>query len=82
MKLVRETRDGALYQPEFGLRQRGSGVYADLLAQRFKRAEQRLGLNRGGFKRRGLGDLDCSINPPPPTAHRPRFPFRNRVPRE
>ena len=30
-----------------GLRQRGSGVYADLLAQRFKRVERRLGLNRG-----------------------------------
>jgi len=45
LKLVRDTRDGGLYQPEFGLRQRGSGVYADLIAARFKRAERRLGLN-------------------------------------
>ncbi len=47
LKLVRDTRDGALYQSEFGLRQRGSGVYADLIARRFKQAERRLGLNRG-----------------------------------
>ena len=47
LKLVRDTREGGLYQAQFGLRQRGSGVYADLLAQRFKRVERRLGLNRG-----------------------------------
>ncbi|MGF1593220.1 MAG: PA0069 family radical SAM protein [Kiloniellaceae bacterium] len=47
LKLVRDTREGALYQSQFGLRQRGSGVYADLIASRFKQAERRLGLNRG-----------------------------------
>jgi DNA repair photolyase len=47
LKLVRDTREGALYQSEFGLRQRGNGVYADLIASRFKQAERRLGLNRG-----------------------------------
>lgn len=47
LKLVRDTREGGLYQSEFGLRQRGSGVYADLLRSRFKQAERRLGLNRG-----------------------------------
>jgi len=47
LNLVRDTREGGLYQSEFGLRQRGSGVYADLLRTRFKQAERRLGLNRG-----------------------------------
>src|SRR3546814_797033 len=47
LNLVRDTRDGGLYQSEFGLRQRGSGVYADLIRSRFKQAERRLGLNRG-----------------------------------
>jgi DNA repair photolyase len=47
LNLVRDTRGGELYQSDFGLRQRGSGVYADLLATRFKQAERRLGLNRG-----------------------------------
>ena len=61
LKLVRDTREGGLYQSDFGLRQRGSGVYADLLARRFKVAEQRLGLNRGG------APLDASqFNPPKP----------------
>ena len=64
LKLVRDTREGGLYQPEFGLRQRGSGVYADLLAQRFKVAEQRLGLNRGG------APLDSSQFHPPKTDKR------------
>jgi len=47
LNLVRDTREGALYQAEFGLRQRGSGVYAGLIAGRFKQAERRLALNRG-----------------------------------
>jgi DNA repair photolyase len=47
LSLVRDTREGGLYQSEFGLRQRGSGVYADLIRTRFKQAERRLGLNRG-----------------------------------
>src|SRR3546814_9210491 len=47
LKLVRDTRGGGLYQAEFGLRKRGSGVYAVLLSHRFKQAERRLGLNRG-----------------------------------
>ncbi|MEO3428425.1 PA0069 family radical SAM protein [Pelagibius sp. CAU 1746] len=50
LNLVRDTREGGLNQSEFGLRQRGSGVYAELLAKRFKQAERRLGLNRGGAR--------------------------------
>jgi len=47
LNLVRDTRGGGLYQAEFGLRQRGSGVYADLIAKRFKQTARRLDLNRG-----------------------------------
>ena len=40
-----ETRDGNLYVAEFGKRMKGTGVYAELLAQRFQAACRRLGLN-------------------------------------
>jgi DNA repair photolyase len=59
LNLVRDTRQGGLYQSEFGLRQRGSGVYADLLRTRFKQAERRLALNRG------LPPLDVTQFEPP-----------------
>ncbi|NIA71602.1 PA0069 family radical SAM protein [Pelagibius litoralis] len=59
LNLIRDTRGGRLNQSEFGLRQSGSGVYAELLGQRFKRAEQRLGLNRGS------APLDSSQFTPP-----------------
>ncbi len=44
LSLVRDTRDGALNQSQFGLRMRGSGAYAELLAQRFRLATQKLEL--------------------------------------
>jgi DNA repair photolyase len=46
MSLVQQMRDGRDYDPAFGTRMRGTGVHADLLAQRFRRAAVRLGLNR------------------------------------
>ncbi|MGH8752085.1 MAG: PA0069 family radical SAM protein [Burkholderiales bacterium] len=46
MSRVKAMREGKEYQSEFGSRMRGSGEYADLLAQRFKKACQRLGLNQ------------------------------------
>jgi DNA repair photolyase len=45
LKLVRETRGGALYQAEFGTRMRGDGPYAELIARRFEAACRRLGIN-------------------------------------
>lgn len=45
MTLVRETRAGRDYDATFGLRQRGTGVYADILNRRFKLACRKLGLN-------------------------------------
>jgi len=44
MSLVRQSRGGAAYDARFGVRQRGEGPYAALLAQRFKRALEHSGL--------------------------------------
>jgi DNA repair photolyase len=45
MSLIRQCRDGKDYDPRFGHRMRGEGVFADLLEQRFRAACRRLGLN-------------------------------------
>lgn len=57
LSLIRQTRGGAMYDSRFGVRQKGTGAYADLLAQRFAVASRRLGLERRGG---GVGALDCS----------------------
>ncbi|MEM9723974.1 MAG: PA0069 family radical SAM protein [Pseudomonadota bacterium] len=44
MKLVRDTQGGRDYDPEWGVRQRGTGPLAMLIARRFEAARQRLGL--------------------------------------
>ncbi|GGF18174.1 radical SAM protein [Aliidongia dinghuensis] len=64
LALVRDIRGGKLNSAEFGDRMRGGGAYADLLAQRFKLATRRLGLNQT----RELGGLDCSQFRRPPRA--------------
>jgi DNA repair photolyase len=46
LALIRDTRGGKLYEPEFGTRMRGTGPYAALLRKRFEIACRRLGLNR------------------------------------
>ena len=48
MSLVQQLRGGRDYDADYGQRMRGQGVYADLIAQRFRKACQRLGLNREG----------------------------------
>ncbi|WP_338016715.1 PA0069 family radical SAM protein [Oleomonas cavernae] len=45
MALIRDMRGGKAYDSTFGLRQRGTGPYADLIAQRFRLATARLGLD-------------------------------------
>ncbi|HEY5790249.1 MAG TPA: radical SAM protein, partial [Gammaproteobacteria bacterium] len=40
---IREVRGGATSESAFGRRHRGSGTYAELLAQRFAVAHRRLG---------------------------------------
>jgi len=46
LSLIRETREGKLYDSEFGKRMRGSGQYAELLARRFDVGLRRFGLDR------------------------------------
>ncbi|KAF0101041.1 MAG: Radical SAM domain-containing protein [bacterium] len=62
MSLLRQMREGRENNAEFGLRQRGTGVFADLLARRFAVARHRFGLDGslplldcGGFRPPGLG---------------------------
>ena len=46
MARIREMRGGADNSSRFGERMRGSGIWAQLLRQRFQKASARLGLNR------------------------------------
>ncbi len=59
LNLVRETREGALYDTRFGKRQSGTGPYADMLAQRFARALRKTGLRA----ERDALDSDLFRNP-------------------
>jgi DNA repair photolyase len=68
MSLVRQTRGGRDYRPQWGTRMRGEGVFADLIARRFAIACRRLGLNED------KAPLDTSRFRPPvmgPTAAPP-----------
>lgn len=62
MNLIRECRQGQIYESAFGRRMKGTGPYADMLAQRFKLALHRLGLTR---RRREL-DTTAFRAPPGP----------------
>ncbi|MGH8461413.1 MAG: PA0069 family radical SAM protein [Stenotrophobium sp.] len=47
MSLVQQARGGRDYDAQWGSRMRGQGEFADLIAQRFRLACRRLGLDRG-----------------------------------
>jgi DNA repair photolyase len=47
MSLVQQMRGGRDYQSAFGVRKRGTGIYADLLVNRFTLACDRLGFDHG-----------------------------------
>lgn len=47
MSLIRQSRGGSEYQADFGIRMRGTGQYAELIAQRFALACRRLRLGLG-----------------------------------
>lgn len=47
MRLLREMRGGRAYDARFGLRMRGTGPYAQLIARRFRLARKRLGFEAG-----------------------------------
>ncbi len=59
MARVREMQGGRDYDPEFGRRMHGTGIWAELLAQRFASARARLGLAHH------LPPLDCRQFQPP-----------------
>ncbi|WP_295804121.1 PA0069 family radical SAM protein [uncultured Microbulbifer sp.] len=60
MSIVQQSRGGRDYQSSFGERQRGNGVFAQLLQQRFRVHCRKLGLNQNKLK------LDCDRFTPPP----------------
>ncbi|WP_338547906.1 PA0069 family radical SAM protein [Roseovarius phycicola] len=60
MGLVREMHGGRDYASDWGRRMRGQGAYAKLIAQRFRVATARLGLNGE------LPVLRCDLFKPPP----------------
>lgn len=60
MNRVRDTRGGKDYDARFGQRMRGEGVFADLLAQRFRKACQRL-----AYRQAHRESLDCTSFRPP-----------------
>src|SRR5690606_29041279 len=45
MSIIRQSRDGQNNHSEFGTRMRGTGVFAELLRQRFRRCSRQLGFN-------------------------------------
>ncbi len=45
MRVLKEMRGGKAYESEWGVRMRGRGPYADMIAHRFRAAVKRLGLN-------------------------------------
>ncbi len=62
MSLVRQMHDGRDYDSTFGTRMRGSGHHVELIAQRFRLAVRRLGLNAARIP------LDASRFEVPPAA--------------
>jgi DNA repair photolyase len=62
MSLVRQMRRGMDYESGFGVRQTGTGNFAELVGKRFDLACERL-----GFERRGREPLDTSRFRPPRT---------------
>ncbi len=60
MSLIKQSRGGKDYDTSWGTRQTGTGQFAELLAQRFRLACKRNGLNQ--FPRRAL---NCDLFKPP-----------------
>ena len=59
MSRIRDMRGGRENDPNFGSRMVGQGEFAELLAQRYRKAIQRFGLDRPEY------ELDCSRFVPP-----------------
>ena len=54
MNRIRDTRGGKEYDSRFGVRMRGTGDYAELIAKRFRIAQRKLGF-------RDFPSLDCTL---------------------
>ena len=67
MSRIRDMREGRENDPEFGSRMVGKGTLAELLAQRFRKALARFGLDRD------TQELDCSLFRPPERAGQGRL---------
>ena len=65
MNRVRDLRGGKDYDAGFSTRMRGTGVWADLIRQRFEKAAARLGLHERAAEFRGL-DASRFRRPAPP----------------
>ncbi|TFW17383.1 PA0069 family radical SAM protein [Massilia arenosa] len=69
MNRVRDMRGGKDYDSDFSKRMHGEGVWADLIAQRFKKCVDRLGLRKRAMN---FAEMDASqfrkplVIPPPP----------------
>jgi DNA repair photolyase len=61
MSRLRGMRGGRENDPNFGSRFRGEGLFAELLSRRFKKACERLGLNRED----GALDTERFVKPAP-----------------
>ncbi len=59
LSMIRQTRGGKLYDADYSQRSRGTGVYAELMARRFKLARKRIGYNLEHK------DLRCDLFRPP-----------------
>jgi DNA repair photolyase len=59
MNRVRDMRHGRHYESGFATRMKGSGVWAELIRQRFDQASARLGLGRGRGRFELRADLFC-----------------------
>lgn len=73
MRYVRELHGGRDYDPEWGKRLRGEGVYAGLIRRRFQRAAAAHGLDRAEIRLRT--DLFA-----PPRAADPQLPLFDQLP--
>ncbi|ARN83638.1 radical SAM protein [Methylocystis bryophila] len=58
LSLIRQTREGKLYDPSFETRMTGEGPYAWMIGRRFERAAEKLGFGQGAR-------LRCDLFSPP-----------------
>lgn len=64
MNLIKQMRGGKIYDPDFRTRMKGSGVFADLIRQRFQKTCAKTGLNPDRNAHFSLNTADF-LRPPP-----------------